>query len=87
MRRTVQIHRSYRKALVYPEPAQVRPAPARKNTRRWCRGKVGVEHVLEWRLWFGEVYHQVCATCGRQFFRCCRGEDGQCRCGHHKAIA
>lgn len=23
---------------------------ARKNRRRWCRGKVGVEHVLETRL-------------------------------------
>jgi hypothetical protein len=29
---------------------EVLPAPRRrKDTRRWCRGKVGVEHVLEHR--------------------------------------
>lgn len=27
-----------------------RPQRARKNTRRWCRGKVGVDHVLATRL-------------------------------------
>lgn len=24
-------------------------APAKKNTKKWCRGKVGVEHVLDIR--------------------------------------
>lgn len=31
------------------EPRQ-RPQRSRKNTRRWCKGKVGVEHVVETRL-------------------------------------
>jgi hypothetical protein len=25
---------------------RVRPVPGRKDTRNWCRGKVGVKHVL-----------------------------------------
>ena len=44
MRRTIEFHRSYRKALIYPEPLEPKRAPAKKNTKRWRRGKVGVEH-------------------------------------------
>jgi hypothetical protein len=40
-------HRDELRATSSDEP---RPHRARKNTRRWCRGKVGVEHVLEIRL-------------------------------------
>lgn len=48
-----------------PTPAEVRatdptPRPQRrkKNTRRWCRGKEGVEHVLETRLDKYAVYRR-----------------------------
>lgn len=27
-------------------PDQLRPTPSKKNTRRWCKGKVGREHTL-----------------------------------------
>lgn len=30
--------------------ARPRPQRGRKDTRRWCRGKVGVEHVVETRV-------------------------------------
>jgi hypothetical protein len=30
---------------------RVRPVRGRKNRRRWCRGKVGVEHELELTVW------------------------------------
>jgi hypothetical protein len=31
-----------------PDPPETSKQSRIKNTRRWCRGKVGVEHVLEW---------------------------------------
>ena len=33
-----------------PASDEWRRAPAKKNTRRWCRGKVGVEHIPEIKL-------------------------------------
>lgn len=50
-------------------------SPGKKDTRRWCRGKVGVEHELEvnlqtwalsmkykcgWRKWRRDVPHWSC---------------------------
>ena len=32
-----------------PEPDPLKPKPAKKDTRRWCRGKEGVEHKTECR--------------------------------------
>jgi hypothetical protein len=34
-----------------------RNSPRRKNTRRWCKGKVGVEHVpaIVFRPWYGRT--------------------------------
>lgn len=39
----------------------VRPVPARKNTKRWCKGKVGREHKPALRVtqWLSRAY-----TCG-----------------------
>jgi len=39
----------HRQEVRATEPRQ-RPQRARKNTRRWCKGKIGVDHVLEVRL-------------------------------------
>jgi hypothetical protein len=43
-------------AAADPEPA--RRAPKRKNTRRWCRGKPGVEHQLAPAInsYYGKAY-------------------------------
>jgi hypothetical protein len=60
-------------------PTRTAP-PRRKNTRRWCRGRVGVEHDYEERdyyefkfsgyPWFrdalGSFLVDVCRTCGKQ---------------------
>lgn len=32
-------------------PVRQRPAPAKKDTKRWCRGKVGAEHKPECRVY------------------------------------
>ena len=53
-------------------PEVAKPAAAtRKDKKRWCRGKVGVEHALTVTLdakWHG--YPRLlrsCATCGKDF--------------------
>lgn len=50
-----------------------RKAPGKKNRRRWCRGKAGIEHqyptepdeVLDarWHYWILKRYN--CTGCGR----------------------
>jgi len=65
------------------EEAAARPhaGQRRKATRRWCKGRRGIEHIWEWRDWldFGTVcrcspgclahrivyVQEVCTTCGR----------------------
>jgi hypothetical protein len=50
------------------------PIPAKKNTRRWCKGKVGREHQTEWRwrYYLGSpavsrkgCYRLICSVCGK----------------------
>lgn len=83
MRRTIQIHRSYRKALVYPEPNEPRTAAGRKDTKRWCRGKVGVKHSPEWRPdHIAQFTVYACTTCGRHL-DWCGGFHPVCKCGRH----
>lgn len=67
---------------------------ARKDTKRWCRGKVGVEHVYVWTDdarfdYFDERDNRgglprvlSCTACGRQKDWCWGATD--CRCGAHK---
>ena len=89
MRRTIEIHRSYRKALVYPEPSEPKRAPAKKNTKRWCRGKVGVEHKPAWHpepYAFLEFMVFACTVCGRHL-AWCAGHHPACKCGRHRAGA
>ena len=45
---------------------------SRKNTLKWCRGKVGVKHDVVWRIekgFFGHAYKTgKCLHCGRIMF-------------------
>lgn len=59
-----------------------RPSPSKKDTRRWCRGKVGRDHNFERKTWY-EVHHtarrapgymdkwayDVCSECGKRVLR------------------
>jgi hypothetical protein len=89
MRRTLQIHTSYRTARVYPEPSSPRRAPGRKDTRHWCRGKVGVSHQPAQRqgakYYFAQRESWIFAwvTCGKQFDWCMGSPVRPCTCGHH----
>lgn len=40
---------SKRKKPSTPVPEEVRKYPSKKDKRRWCKGKVGVEHDYEWQ--------------------------------------
>lgn len=47
-------------------PEEPKRAHAVKNTKRWCRGKVGAEHVEQWRP--GDGYSRPklgCSRCGK----------------------
>ena len=42
----------------------------RKRTRKWCRGKVGIEHAFREEVWLewqghGTYYVMKCTNCGR----------------------
>ena len=60
---------------------------SRKNTRRWCRGKIGVDHVLDVRLdRYGEMlWRRDKAPCYRPSWRpaswWCNHERYCTRCG------
>lgn len=64
-----------RKQAVVPEVVK---APAKKDTVKWCKGKVGREHVYELivppneanlALFAGYKKLPVCANCGKQDYR------------------
>lgn len=54
-----------------PDVSRLAPAGRfKKNTRKWCLGKVGREHRLIWRKTIGHygpsyTAEQVCASCGK----------------------
>lgn len=47
-----------RRQAVTADPEPAKRAPRRKDTKRWCRGKVGVEHELAAavRSFYGNAY-------------------------------
>ena len=51
-----------------PVNEEVRRMPGEKDTKRWCRGKVGREHDPKAKLLFpgGDWYVLVCRICGKQ---------------------
>jgi len=70
-----RIRRNVRQA---PAESDVPKAHGNRDTRRWCRGKVGVEHklVVASRDQLGKGYGapvfepwlvRYCATCGKEF--------------------
>lgn len=53
-------------------------AKSKKDTVRWCGGKVGREHDLyrkfrEWRTWdsviISNYWETICSECGKKFYR------------------
>lgn len=59
-------------------PEIEKPKSATKNTKRWCLGKVGREHVMKWepfrRLGFAirdkyKSYVHKCQKCGKELDR------------------
>lgn len=73
-------------------PEETRTSPARKNTRKWCRGKVGVAHTPVITLdkgWTGFMDRFVIERprC-RWWPSMWRGEKGlDYRCGHRRTCA
>jgi hypothetical protein len=63
-----------------PEIPKFRSRP--KDTKRWCHGKVGLEHRIHWQpwgRWYGSgkdstvhAWQEVCSACGK-VFRWCNG--------------
>ena len=62
----------------------------RKNTRRWCRGKVGVPHQTSWRPVpsHSDSRELVCSVCGKKLDWCCHARwwplKERCRCGRSR---
>lgn len=58
---------------------------AKKDTRRWCRGRVGVQHEPEWRKSVrGPWSEHACRACGRIMDYCFKWHRN-CICGLHDA--
>ena len=63
----------------------------KKNTKRWCKGKVGKEHQIVWiryvsihnRPWVPENWLiQQCKSC-KKTFEYCRSQMGSHKCQEH----
>lgn len=76
----VAVRKAARQTLVDDAP-KTRSVPNRRNTRRWCKGKVGAEHksvVGTWRAlkhtggrdFHGTLFHggliRYCSECGKE---------------------
>lgn len=87
-----------RKRKMPPSSDEHRPVSGKKDTKRWCRGKVGIEHKKKWAL-NRRMDHSLttkrpntcwtfsCTECGKEFDYCTEylGRGGKCKCGHHGA--
>jgi len=74
---------------------QVARHGAKKNTKRWCRGRVGKEHKTEWRNWQalrehredrpqdGHFFVLICTTCKREVDTCFAWVGGRCKNKNH----
>lgn len=65
--RTSGLWTKYQQPTVHDTPLKPR---AKKDTKKWCRGKVGVPHEFHQRIWFcwlDEVhYRTVCVNCRKE---------------------
>jgi hypothetical protein len=83
--------------VVPPAPEVPRRPAGRKDTKRWCGGKVGREHTYEWvrSERYGALqrepdsdawWDERCSTCQKKRGYCWRGfgrHGRKCICGHH----
>lgn len=83
-----------------PLPEEPKPRPVKKDTKHWCKGKVGREHKLEWIDWPNEHYSKwhadrgierckvhACTVCGKHFEICWNSVwkgKQECICGLHR---
>jgi hypothetical protein len=70
-------HKAARQASLAVDAPRTRGVPNRRNTKRWCHGKVGVEHKLvvkpyaevKGELGFRDIFKgwliQYCVECGK----------------------
>ena len=63
--------------------------PGKKDTKRWCKGKVGREHVKEWQVrhefYLHDLQYLLCINCGKVFdYRYPCTECGEFKCGGHR---
>jgi hypothetical protein len=63
----------YQQPVAVEEPARHR---GKKNTRRWCKGKVGTEHALVrrfkhygWSSRRSRFIYTVCTVCRKEFYK------------------
>lgn len=69
-------------------PEESRASPARKNTRKWCRGKVGIPHQPTitmdkgWRSWMGTLVGSPKCRWWTSMWR--GNKDLDYRCGHQR---
>jgi hypothetical protein len=63
-----------------------KPSPSKKDTKKWCGGKVGREHKPAWRM-SGKIYSSMaifeCEKCKKQMGWCCPWGKNECKCGLH----
>ena len=65
--------KKYQQPTVIEQPTKHK---SKKNTRRWCKGKVGVEHALVrrfkhygWSSRRSKVIYTVCTVCRKEFYK------------------
>ncbi len=94
---------NFKKKKNKPLPEEPKPSHSKKDTKHWCKGKVGREHKLEWidapNQHYSEWMRQhdierykirTCTVCGKQFEYCWNSTwsgKQDCICGLHKKVA
>jgi hypothetical protein len=82
-----------------PATDEHRPVSGKKDTKRWCRGKVGREHEKKWvknsrfdhyattRVKSVGWWTLTCSVCRKEFDYCTDwiGTKNRCKCGQHGA--
>lgn len=94
MRRSLEVRSYGSRRRSTDVPAEPRRAPGRKDTRRWCGGKIGREHVKAWRRGSLPGWSDLaCEACGKRFAYCYAGSPLAqslgvvCICGTHRTNA
>lgn len=89
MRKATTLRSWYSERTVIPPAPEQPKSGSKKNTRKWCRGRVGVKHQLEWMLDqtkfkpLRDPWMELrCTTCHKKFSYC-TGWFTACICGHH----